>query len=106
MLKNCRKKIEKFLKNVEKMLMCGCEVRACDPKNGRNSHLVKDIVSFLSGNDAYPFLHFSKGQLISKCPFGVFESSKKQQNFCKDFWLSALASKKRSNQKSSVRESK
>ena len=25
-----------------------------------------------------------KGQLISKCPFGVFKSTKKQQNFCKD----------------------
>ena len=28
----------------------------------------------------------SKGRLISKCPFGVFKSTKKiQQNFCKDF---------------------
>ena len=44
MLKNCRKKIEKLLKNVEKMLMygCGCEVRplkiggahTCAPKSG------------------------------------------------------------------------
>ena len=34
-----------------------------------------------------------KGQLISKSPFGVFKSSKK-------------TSKKRSNQKSSVRKSK
>ena len=46
MLKNCTKKIEKLLKNVEKMLMCGCgcEVRplqiggahtcACAPKSG------------------------------------------------------------------------
>ena len=41
-------------------------------------------------------LSFYKGQLISKSPFGVFKS----------FMISALASKKRSNQKSSVRESK
>ena len=27
----------------------------------------------------------AKGQLISKCPFGVFKSTKKQLNFCKDF---------------------
>ena len=26
-----------------------------------------------------------KGQLISKCPFGVFKSTKKATNFCKDF---------------------
>ena len=44
------------------------------------------------------------GQLISKCPFGIFKSSKKKQrNFS---MISALASKKRSNKKSSVRESK
>ena len=44
-----------------------------------------------------------KGQLISKCPFGVFKSPKKQQKFSR---ISALASKKRLNQKSSLRESK
>ena len=45
----------------------------------------------------------SKGQLISKCPFGVNKSTKKtNKNFVR---ISALASKKRSNQKSSVRES-
>ena len=43
-----------------------------------------------------------KGQLISKCPFGVFKSPKKPTNFSR---ISALASKKRSNQKSSVGES-
>ena len=51
--------------------------------------------------------HENKGnkcQLISKCPFGVFKSSKKNNNFFSR--ISALASKKRSNQKSSVRESK
>ena len=42
-----------------------------------------------------------KGQLISKCPFGVFKLTKNQQNFCNDFFL---ASKK--SVKSSVRESK
>ena len=46
---------------------------------------------------------YVKGRLISKCPFGVFKSSKKLTIFSR---ISALASKKRSNQKSSVRESK
>ena len=46
----------------------------------------------------------SKGQLISKCPSGVFKSPKKPTNFFPEFL--PLASKKRSNQKSSVRESK
>jgi hypothetical protein len=46
----------------------------------------------------------TKGQLISKCPFGVFKSSKNPMKFFSG--ISALASKKRSNQKSSVRESK
>ena len=45
-----------------------------------------------------------KGQLISKCPFGVFKSPKKTKEMFS--MISALASKKRSNQKSSVRESK
>ena len=34
-----------------------------------------------------------KGQLISKCPFAVFKSTKKPKNFLRPF----LASKKRSN---------
>ena len=38
-----------------------------------------------------------KGQLISKCPFGVFKSSKKTNEIFSR--ISALASKKRSNQK-------
>ena len=50
-------------------------------------------------------LKFSaKGQLILKCPYGVFKSSKKNKEIFSR--ISALASKKRSNQKSSVRESK
>jgi hypothetical protein len=44
-----------------------------------------------------------RGQLISKCPFGVFKSPKKPTKFF--VRISALASKKRSNQKSSLRES-
>ena len=40
----------------------------------------------------------AKGQLISKCPFGVFKSPKKR--------ISALVSEKSSNQRSSVRGSK
>ena len=39
-----------------------------------------------------------KGQLILKCPFGVFKSSKKPTKIFPGF-LSALASEKRSNQK-------
>ena len=39
----------------------------------------------------------AKGQLISKCPFGVFESSKNHNEIFSR--ISALASKKRSNQK-------
>ena len=45
-----------------------------------------------------------KGQLILKCPFGVFKSTKKNNKIL--VRISALASKKRSNQKSTVRESK
>ena len=43
-----------------------------------------------------------KGQLILKCPFGVFKSSKKPTIFFPTF----LPSKKRLNHKSSVRKSK
>jgi hypothetical protein len=46
----------------------------------------------------------AKGQLISKCPFGVKTSSKKTTIFFQDFCTSL--SKNRSNQKCSVRESK
>ena len=45
-----------------------------------------------------------KGQSISKCPFGVKTSSKKTNEIFSR--ISAIASKKRSNQKSSVRKSK
>ena len=44
-----------------------------------------------------------KGQLISKCPFGVFKLTKNSESFVR---ISALASEKKSNQKSSVSESK
>ena len=44
----------------------------------------------------------TKGQLISKCPFGVSKSSKKTNKIVSK--ISALGSKKRSYQKSSVRE--
>ena len=42
----------------------------------------------------------AKGQLISKCPFGFFKSSKKPTKFFSR--ISALTFKKRSNQKSSA----
>ena len=45
-----------------------------------------------------------KGQLNSKCPFGVFKSTKKTNEIF--VRISALATTKRSTQKSSVRESK
>ena len=47
---------------------------------------------------------FFKGQLIFRGPFGVFKSTKKSNKIF--VRISTLASKKRSNQKSSVRESK
>jgi hypothetical protein len=50
------------------------------------------------------WLRLTKGQLISKCPFGVFKSPKKLMKFLSR--ISALASKIWSNQKSSVRDSK
>ena len=37
------------------------------------------------GTENINFPDGTKGQLISKCPFGVFKSTKKQRNFCKDF---------------------
>ena len=43
----------------------------------------------------------AKGKLISKCPFGAFKLTKKTNIIFER--ISALASKKRSNQKSSVR---
>ena len=45
----------------------------------------------------------TKGQLISKGLFKVFISPKNEQKY---FCISALASKKSSNQKSNIRESK
>ena len=39
-------------------------------------------------------LHFLKGQLISKCPFGAFKSTKKPTKFFKDFGLSSKKIKK------------
>ena len=45
----------------------------------------------------------TKGQLISKGLFKVFICTKNEQKY---FCISALAYKKRSNQKSSIRESK
>ena len=42
-------------------------------------------------------LYFDQGQLITKCPFGVFKSSKKKQKIFSR--ISVLASKKRSNKK-------
>ena len=42
---------------------------------------------------------FSKGQLILKCPFGVFKSPKKTNDFFSRISGLDLASKKRSNEK-------
>ena len=48
--------------------------------------------------------YYSKGQSISKCPFGVFVYTKIPTKFFARIF--AVASKKKSNQKSSARESK
>ena len=45
-----------------------------------------------------------KGQLVSKCPFGVIVWKKNNNEIISG--ISALAFNKRSNQKSSIRESK
>ena len=47
---------------------------------------------------------YNKGQLISKCPFSVYKSHQKTNKILSR--ISAPASKKRPNQKSSVKESK
>jgi hypothetical protein len=51
-----------------------------------------------------PNQDYGKGQSISKCPFGVIKSSKKTMELFSR--ISALVSKKRSNQKSSVKKVK
>ena len=53
---------------------------------------------------SWSITYLAKGQLILECAFGVFKSSKKTNK--KNSRTSDLASKMRSNQKSSVRESK
>ena len=58
---------------------------------------------FFQSRLIYLELTVFKGKLISKCPFGVFKSSKNEEIFSR---ISALASNKKSNQKSSVRELK
>ena len=52
-------------------------------------------------NSPLTHLSTSKGQLISKCPFGVFKSQKKKPEIF--FRISALASDKRPNKKCSVK---
>ena len=58
--------------------------------NNKQSQEAKGAAAFIGAEGA-------KGQSISKCPFGVFKSSKKTNKIFSR--LSALASKKRSNQK-------
>ena len=61
-----------------------------------------DCLSSIISDEGFSGLF--KGQLISKCPFCCLQISPKiNEIFVR---ISALASKKRSNQKSSVRESK
>ena len=51
----------------------------------------------ISAGDVLCEIQTDKGQLVSKCPFVVFKSTRKtNKSFVK---ISALASKKRSNQK-------
>ena len=61
--------------------------------------LVKQAIAAACIHFRWVFFVVTKGQLISKCPFCVFKSSKKTSNF---FPGSALASKTRSNQNSSL----
>ena len=62
-----------------------------------------DFLTFLSTMGSIFKYVSSKGQLISKYSFYVFKSTKKTNEIF--VRISALASKKGSNQKSSVRES-
>ena len=64
----------------------------------------KDKYFWFKGKYFEDFVGDLKGQLISKCLFGAIVWTKKNNDFFSR--ISALASKKRSNQKSSVRESK
>ena len=61
-----------------------------------NYNHISQVISFV--------FSITKGQLILKYPFGVFKSPPKIHEIFSR--ISALASTKRSNQKSSVRESK
>ena len=68
---------ERLCNTVEKPY--GCNL--CDKKFAKSK--------FLKNHEKQEHI---KGQLVSKCPFGVFESSKKTTEFLS---ISALASKKR-----------
>ena len=59
--------------------------------------LVTLYTQFLPRPDKKELNVNAKGQLISKCPFGVFKLIKKTNKFFVK--ISALASKKKSNQK-------
>ena len=80
----------------------------CFARPGQKCYLKYCSYSTIYWSMSIPVSNFisliDKGQLISKCPFGVFKSPKKPTNFFPGFLSYPL--KKRSNQKSSVRESK
>ena len=57
---------------------------AIEPKNVRTPKL-SDLPPVLCSSSNSPKLPTAKGQLISKCPCGVFKSTKKPTKFSKDF---------------------
>ena len=48
----------------------------------------RDLIEVTDQFDNLPIHVAAKGQLISKCPFGVKTSSKKNKNFFQDFCTS------------------
>ena len=76
MANTCKFQFKRFLKPKTKF------------KNS-TTHIKSLLKSFLKIRDLFFVKAYSeyKGQLISKCPYGVFKSLKKHRNFCKDFCL-------------------
>ena len=87
-LEVCARKIRSNLLSYSEFITCFSRIL-----NQRICKFFHEILFFIS-----------KGQLISKCPFGVIVWTKIAMKIFSR--ISALASKKRSNQKSSVRKSK
>ena len=50
--------------------------------------IIKRLCDLFPGKQVDCYFKGTKGQMILKCPFGVFKSPKKNQNFFQDFCLS------------------